>query len=825
MLQSVTTTGKSNCDNDDEKKLLCQILNVSLSVGFLNQKINEEWKKSCCEKHEIFLGDYVFKTILEELSLPGQRTPTRLLDLSLAVKRLSIIFREEEIEYNLELATLMKNFISRYIRDPIPIVCHTVLDVMDNFMQSKLNLGESDNGDSKNILESLCQKFFERLTKFTIRALILFMKHTRCDLIDEETWTRLYAKIGHPELTTAITDLIIFHGIKLANENNGLGLHFDEMRRCLLEGSVEQRRAIQTKLLPKMFKSVELRNVFNNESQNLLNVHDEFYASADPIRAIEVILSMTKFFIFNPTSTALSWHDCVDVQLLAEAIVVDDVEVRMLAWHLICQNPRLTRPFSYDELLLARLFIASNMTEQSPGIRQKIVAEFKILMQRMRESYKLLKKKLTPENRDLFYELATSELFPTKTSDISSDDSCNTMILKNHKEFLRFIHDFIFDSIGEEANFNRKLLALFLIEIMHESEASYKNGAADLMYKELEMQSWLNQECYDQLRAVMSDDFEINQGIAERLLSKLPFKDIKRPHYDKIPLDFKNNYYKSRCFWKDIFAGGDQHLQAAMKNVQILIQKEIKNIEKDKEEYLGGYIPLTNLIIYVNGFFESGIYSQIENIIPWETYIPQTLIPLCLTVGKLVSPVVHSCAPEGFYPDDKSDDIDGKKGKERSKKSQQLLVNCWRTHKEISVVFKNFLQFAFEKNAAQSLSKNGMKLLPPNLLQNLKEYLWTQLTECRQIGAFEAAAATFQIICSILWKLEDEGKKENNIFLHDYSSVENGINNLCETRRSAGLPPLIVAILTTEPKQRNHAAFTNCMERMFAIQLQDPGMM
>ena len=107
-----------------------------------------------------------------------------------------------------------------------------------------------------------------------------------------------------------------------------------------------------------------------------------------------------------------------------------------------------------------------------------MVAEFKILMQRMRDSYKLLKKKPSPENRDLFYELATSQLFPSKTKDITPDDSCNMIILNNHKEFLKFVHDFLFDSIGEDANFNRKLIALFLIETMHDSKASYKNGAA-----------------------------------------------------------------------------------------------------------------------------------------------------------------------------------------------------------------------------------------------------------------------------------------------------------------------------------------------------------
>ena len=47
------------------------------------------------------------------------------------------------------------------------------------------------------------------------------------------------------------------------------------------------------------------------------------------------------------------------------------------------------------------------------------------------------------------------------------------------------------------------------------------------MYDELEMQSWLNQTCYDRLRAVLDDDFEINQGLAEKLLSKLHFKDVK----------------------------------------------------------------------------------------------------------------------------------------------------------------------------------------------------------------------------------------------------------------------------------------------------------
>uniref|UniRef100_A0A914YPC4 DUF2428 domain-containing protein n=1 Tax=Panagrolaimus superbus TaxID=310955 RepID=A0A914YPC4_9BILA len=80
------------------------------------------------------------------------------------------------------------------------------------------------------------------------------------------------------------------------------------------------------------------------------------------------------------------------------------------------------------------------------------------------------------------------------------------------------------------------------------------------------------------------------------------------------------------------------------------------------------------------------------------------------------------------------------------------------------------------------------------------------LLEIKKIEEFEELAKNIDSPTMILDKL-----------IRSLEGVENGINNLCETRRSAGLPPLIVAILTTEPKQRNHAAFTNCMERMFAI--------
>lgn len=53
------------------------------------------------------------------------------------------------------------------------------------------------------------------------------------------------------------------------------------------------------------------------------------------------------------------------------------VQVRLTAWNLLCIHPRISTPYSLDDLTLMRIYLTTSATEQSPAIRQKMLAAFK----------------------------------------------------------------------------------------------------------------------------------------------------------------------------------------------------------------------------------------------------------------------------------------------------------------------------------------------------------------------------------------------------------------------------------------------------------------
>uniref|UniRef100_A0A915ELH5 DUF2428 domain-containing protein n=1 Tax=Ditylenchus dipsaci TaxID=166011 RepID=A0A915ELH5_9BILA len=103
------------------------------------------------------------------------------------------------------------------------------------------------------------------------------------------------------------------------------------------------------------------------------------------------------------------------------------------------------------------------------------------------------------------------------------------------------------------------------------------------------------------------------------------------------------------------------------------------------------------------------------------------------------------------------------------------------------------------------------KLLNDKLIKDIGDYFWLQLTECRHVGAFGLAADAFESFCKRLWTISDVSNSLTSPlhWLHralDALSGKNDTQNLCSTRRSAGLPHLISSILTTQPKSNSSDA-------------------
>ncbi|KAI6228989.1 DUF2428 domain-containing protein [Aphelenchoides fujianensis] len=182
-------------------------------------------------------------------------------------------------------------------------------------------------------------------------------------------------------------------------------------------------------------------------------------------------------------------------------------------------------------------------------------------------------------------------------------------------------------------------------------------------------------------------------------------------------------------------------------------------------------------------------------------FLRTNVVEECFRAAKLVEPVLHSLSPEGIVITEDGtivcdDDLDVQKddvlGQLMAQKleSQTLLVGCWRTLKAVSTIFSDLLV-----QAPDWLLEGGWSGLLPRFF----DYFWTQLTTCRHRGAFEIASVGFQAVCDRFAKLFTADHPLNPaVWLQQALSAATGgvdVHRLCSTRRSAGLPHLIVSIL------------------------------
>ena len=187
-----------------------------------------------------------------------------------------------------------------------------------------------------------------------------------------------------------------------------------------------------------------------------------------------------------------------------------------------------------------------------------------------------------------------------------------------------------------------------------------------------------------------------------------------------------------------------------------------------------------------------GLMSGIEFMLKYGRDFPEAMqniiVPkimnLCYKATKYAEPVVNSSSPEGFLPDIKDDFLANIGTKSDSTETAKaLLVMCWRVMKASATILGS-LGDIFEISLEQ--------------FRELGIHFTNQLTKARHRGAFELAALGFKNLC-IQTKKSDSAEinglmetwlEDAFLFFHDQSRM----TELCNTRRSAGLPYLFCSI-------------------------------
>ncbi|XP_015594002.1 uncharacterized protein LOC107267174 isoform X2 [Cephus cinctus] len=251
-----------------------------------------------------------------------------------------------------------------------------------------------------------------------------------------------------------------------------------------------------------------------------------------------------------------------------------------------------------------------------------------------------------------------------------------------------------------------------------------------------------------------------------------------------------------------------KHIQSdAKKLINILIQRyeaPIKLAQQNIVTAIGKH-SLYGFLFCVRSLLSICNLREISMEEDWREMI-STIIDQCFRLNEAVTQIVNNSSPEGHLPMDLNSDylnclfFDP----EATTVTPQMVLLCsWRTVKEISLLFGYLI-------AEVPISDNttNASLLSEKQIIDIGELFVKLLYETKHRGAFEQAHVGFQKYCTRLWSLDS--KSLNHLprkWLHELLLAIIGVMpknpKLCATRRSAGIPFMVQALVISDPNMKN----------------------
>ncbi|XP_067681790.1 tRNA (32-2'-O)-methyltransferase regulator THADA-like [Haliotis asinina] len=538
------------------------------------------------------------------------------------------------------------------------------------------------------------------------------------------------------------------------------------------------------------------------------------------------------------------WYGLVSADVLKYALTCSDEQVRLDAFALLCENLKTTEPITELELSLLRYFLPLNLNNQSPAFRQYMLAYLHKLLGRLKESGTTLTR-LASQNKQIPESQKTLEM------------------LESYMSFLRWLQSHLFRNLHPGSAFARRLTSLaglvLIIEVFPHKDD-----------KELyQFTSQVDSSHINTMMECLTDTFEENKVASVRVLTFCFNHGCSLQTKSQRSL-FSAAMELSRSTKPHDCTTGSHIFQVLLQQPDVvkvmksyvLDLKVFSTPESDQTLYCCPDLTLlkmlllslrdqtavarANLIVaaanrpmYPTMHCIRHILSDVDlrnipdTVLPHWKYFMEELIEACLDLARVVSPVVQDSSPEGNVPTEAimgpGLNVDAVVQSEEEKKlllettesekmvtlmPEYLVVCCWRTIKEVSLILGQICLQA-------TVGDTG--LISPQQVQALGSYFTTQLLESKHRGAFELAYAGFVKMCEMLWRhasvdLHSLPRRWLEEVMCDIIS-DNPDSRLCATRRSAGVPFYVQALVTTEPTSTGRVCFKSAMTRLLMLAL------
>lgn len=513
-----------------------------------------------------------------------------------------------------------------------------------------------------------------------------------------------------------------------------------------------------------------------------------------PINIRLTVLSMAKNCgkLNRDSENSELWKGSISISDLCGAMVHFDDRVRIQSLKLVIETNKITELYEEADLKLLKFFFKYNANCQSPATRDQIMATFKTCFIKLDALLGSCSRKKDTEG------------------------------IKLLKIFLYEIRDQSFGNLKLNGNFTRRNMSLCFIELISDLLQKYREENSDSESKEKAIEE------IDCLLNCLADSYECNKILALNILRQFYTESILPRHFDLLkikeliksvnPADSITGAYHLQLIASLAKSKNALYTSKLFVTFNWLIEIATDGIEMTRNSLAGAAknSPIYGALFCIRFLLSEVDVKAVKEDFMWRKFTSE-LIQLCLDSSEAVKSIVNNSSPEGHLPNDFSP-IEGDDGAtDDSVTPQMILLMGWRTIKEISLLLGDISQYPiiFPSNPDSGLVTIEEFFRIGDSFRDL-------LAETKHRGAFEQAYVGFSQLCCRLWTSQEEELHSLPMtWLRALMDVVQGKvesnSKFCSTRRSAGVPFMVQALITSEIQVCSSRALRYSMDILFEL--------
>ncbi|XP_015265644.1 PREDICTED: thyroid adenoma-associated protein [Gekko japonicus] len=569
----------------------------------------------------------------------------------------------------------------------------------------------------------------------------------------------------------------------------------------------------------------------------------------------------------------------VSVGCIKQGLVHQHDQVRIDALGLLCESHRSTETILLEEMKLIQFFVRYNLNSQSPAVRQQICSLMKKLFCRISESSQTIYRTQHIKPKDPVKPLKWNPLVILQEYKDFMSSLCDMLfgaLFPGSSHPTRFTALTLLGIIAEIFPISEGQSQI-LFQIAQEVEPSRVQTLLHCFASTFEEVKILAFELLMKLHRALPY-FQDPEKMQPLFQVAMQLSTSTKP-YDCVTASYLLNFLIHQegllqvCFKNhlllDMFQPGkntssnlvEKNALAVIKSLLENLEGEIVQAEKSLLQAAASF-PMYGRVHCITGTLHQLPLNNLTLIPEWKQMVAK-LIMMSYKLSAVVSPVVQSSSPEGLIPMDTDSDTSERllsilreiqpcdtndyftepklleehseldRASERLENicteirggeqqtcdvtAQMVLVCCWRSMKEISLLLGKLCQLL----PLQAVPDCSDVLITEEQVKDIGEYFKHHLLKSRHRGAFELAYAGFVKLTDVFSRCENESLHKlpqqwlYNVLEEIKSS--NPASRLCATRRSAGIPFYIQALLASEPKKGKAGLLKMTLEELMSL--------